>query len=156
MGKVNTTEAVSRFFPGRGKVASPLAYGAAVDIFTGRIFRANYQDKGPDETLRQVKLLYADRELDANSMEIYDYTSGMVQVKEFQLRGNMTGYLEYLLSIPPTEYLKRSTSPYVEAPGFYDIAREAMKYALNQQQNNHLTIMTRQWKRQADGHWELF
>jgi len=161
IGKVNTTGAVSRAFPSQGRVASPLAYGAAMDIFTGRIFRAKYQIKGPDETLRHVKLLYADGEHDADSMEIYNYASGMVQIKEFRLRGDTPDYMEYLLSIPPTEYLKRcSTSPYVEPPGFYDLSREAMKYALNQQQNpceyNHLTIKTRQWKRQADGHWGLF
>jgi len=161
VGKINTTGVVSQDFPGDGTVPSPLAYGAAMDIFTGRIFRAKYRIKGPDESIRHVKILYADRELTCDDREIYNYINGMVEIKAFQLRDDARRHLEYQLSIGKLKYLREnSTSPGVEPPDFFDNSRAAVTLALNTLRNPHdddgLYIRKRQWKRQPCGNWGLF
>lgn len=47
VGELNTTA--------RGGIHWPLVYGVGVNVKTGEIFPATFQDKGPDQELRKTR-----------------------------------------------------------------------------------------------------
>lgn len=146
-------------------IPSPIAYGAAMDIRTGRIFRSHYQSKGPDGEFRAMKLSFGEREnRETGAHEIFDCCTGHLTIKGFHLSPYYARNPEILqawMRIDKMTYLQQSsTSPLVEPPSYYSSSMAAMSMAYERYkvpcEYNGLEVQARVWKRQTDGDWGLF
>ncbi|KAK9877165.1 hypothetical protein WA026_016907 [Henosepilachna vigintioctopunctata] len=120
VGELNTTI--------RGGIAWPIIYGIGINIKTGDIFPATFQDKGPDEHLRIARFLTGNTDV----LDIYDYNLGLLRIGPFNyhpLRG-VDLWLEQ-----SDEFIVQhlSTAPEVEPPYWVMKVRGTLKYIQDNQ-----------------------
>ena len=81
---------------------APIAYSAAIDIQTGRVFRCTFANK-PDNIIRHMKLTFNPiDEDDCDSQNIYDSDKGIICIKAFTLdkRRARVEFLEGWINVP--------------------------------------------------------
>ena len=81
---------------------APIAYSAAIDIQTGRVFRCTFANK-PDNIIRHMKLTFNPiDEDDCDSQNIYDSEKGIICIKAFTLdkRRARVEFLEGWINVP--------------------------------------------------------
>nr|CAI5853897.1 unnamed protein product [Callosobruchus analis] len=103
----------------------PKVYGVAVKIDTGEIFPATFEEKGPDEILRHVKILAGSSDI----MNIYDNQLNIVKIGPFSYTPFQG--MEYLLKVSDELLLEHtSTSPDVEPPDYVTNIRKAVQFII--------------------------
>lgn len=142
---------------------APIAYSAAIDIQTGRVFRCTFANK-PDNIIRHMRLTFNPiDEDDCDSQNIYDSDKGIICIKAFTLdkRRARVEFLEGWINVPDSYFLERqSTSPKVEPPYFVRDCKAAYQLALSHVRDwpdsnmNGPTIDNRMW-RMDKGRWCL-
>nr|CAH7718030.1 unnamed protein product [Callosobruchus chinensis] len=103
----------------------PKVYGVAVKIDTGEIFPATFEEKGPDEILRHVKILAGTSDI----MNIYDNQSNIIKIGPF----SYTPFhgMEYLLKVSDEVVLQHtSTSPDVEPSDYVTNIKKAVQFMI--------------------------
>ncbi|PIK53945.1 hypothetical protein BSL78_09167 [Apostichopus japonicus] len=110
----------------RGDINWPVLYGVGVNVKTGKIFPAEFEDKGPNPMLRSARIFG-----DVQAMtQVYFPESGEFRIHPFNYR--VPRHLATLLSLPDDIFLAyTSTSPEVEKPGYVQKTRETFKFMLS-------------------------
>lgn len=107
----------------RDSINWPIIYGIGVNVKTGEIFPAKFEDKRPEFHLRQARNLTGGRTV----LDIYDSQLGMIKIDPFNydpLRG-----VDLWLAQPDEVILQHlSTSPQVEPQHFVSETRATLKY----------------------------
>lgn len=115
IGELNTTL--------RNGIQWPILFGAAVNVKTGEIFPATFQDKGPEPALRNARNLTGSKQI----LDIYDCSAGLLRIGPFNydpLRG-----VELWLEQPDEVILQHlSNTPDIEPQHFVSQIRATLKY----------------------------
>ncbi|XP_044735791.1 protein N-terminal asparagine amidohydrolase [Chrysoperla carnea] len=108
----------------RGGIHWPLVYGIAVNVKTGEIFPANFQDKGPDHELRLARHITNGGN---QVLDVYDSNVGMLRIGPFNY-DPLRGVDLWLAQSDEVILQHLSTSPDVEPPHYVMEMRAALKY----------------------------
>lgn len=98
----------------RGGIHWPLVYGIAVNVKTGEIFPANFQDKGPDHELRLARHITNGGN---QVLDVYDSNVGMLRIGPFNY-DPLRGVDLWLAQSDEVILQHLSTSPDVEPPHY--------------------------------------
>lgn len=105
----------------RKEVPFPIIYGVALDVKTGKLFRATFPDKGPDMGLRSARHFTGGKE----NIEIYNPKTQQLTIGPFHY--DRLPNVDLFLSLPESQMRKYlSTSPEQEPDTFYESIRSAL------------------------------
>ena len=123
IGAINTT-----FVDGEEPHNAPILYGAAIQLSTGRVFPANFPYRGPDETIRHLRLSFCGRK--DGYVDPYNPETGELVVSAFNVNAHNEN-LEYYMELPDETFLQfMSTSPKVEPPHFVENQKKIFRTAI--------------------------
>lgn len=106
----------------RSGVAYPVHYGCAVDVASGEVFPAGFDDQGPDRVLRHARTSF-NRQCPRDFHEIY--SCGRIAIQPFPF-AYYPG-VETWLRAPSRAILSNmSTSPMAEPPNFVPTLKQAI------------------------------
>eukprot|EP00095_Tigriopus_kingsejongensis_P002487 maker-scaffold64_size435223-snap-gene-2.23 protein:Tk02487 transcript:maker-scaffold64_size435223-snap-gene-2.23-mRNA-1 annotation:"protein n-terminal asparagine amidohydrolase" len=108
----------------------PMHYGCAVDVGTGEIFPANFQDHGPADTLRHCRISFNNNRAQLRPFDLYDCESGEILIEPFTFAYNPG--LEFWLRAPSKLILENmSSSPKVEPVYFVPKLKQTIQMVLD-------------------------
>lgn len=107
-------------------INSPIIRGIAIDLESGKVFPAEWKDKGAVVTLRQG------RYSSVGELEnIYDWEKDCVVIHPFPYRPLKIENIKVFLQLPDKQFLQYlSTSPEVEGPDFVKEAKAGLMFWL--------------------------
>lgn len=107
----------------------PVLYGVAINVKSGAIFPAEFEDKGAEPDLRSARIFGGVQKM----LQFYDSKTGEFRIPPFDY--NVQKHVEVLLGLPDPVFLKyTSTSPDVEKPGYAQKTRETYRFMLTHPQ----------------------
>ena len=107
---------------------APILCGAAIELSTGRVFPANFPYRGPDETIRHLKLSFCGRK--DGFADPYNPETGELIIPSFHVNAH-TENLTYYMQLPDKTFLQyMSTSPKVEPPHFVENQKKIFRTAI--------------------------
>ncbi|XP_075035875.1 protein N-terminal asparagine amidohydrolase [Mixophyes fleayi] len=128
----------------------PIIYGIAVNVKTGEIFKAKFQDRQPDEDLRSAYILTG-----GNMVNIYDAKAEQLNIGPY----SWTAFpnIDFWLEQDDKQILHCfSTSPLAEPPHFVQHMRSALQFLKDNPR--HMSIFPdgkpNSYKKKANGLWE--
>ncbi|XP_077131230.1 protein N-terminal asparagine amidohydrolase isoform X1 [Ranitomeya variabilis] len=129
----------------------PIIYGLAVNVKTGEICKAKFEDRQPDEDLRSAYTLAG-----GDMVNIYDAEMEQLNIGPYSWMPLPN--MEFWLHQEDKEILAYfSTSPEAEPPHFVQHMKSSLQYLKD---NPHPQVSVfpdgkpRSYKKQADGQWE--
>ncbi|XP_044159736.1 protein N-terminal asparagine amidohydrolase isoform X1 [Bufo gargarizans] len=129
----------------------PVIYGIAVNVKTGEIFKAKFQDRQPDEDLRSAYIMTG-----GHMVNVYDAETEQLNIGPYSWLPFPN--IEFWLSQEDKQILDCfSTSPQAEPPYFVQHMKSSLQYLKN---NPHPQVSVfpnktpRSYKKKADGQWE--
>ncbi|XP_072029573.1 protein N-terminal asparagine amidohydrolase-like [Amphiura filiformis] len=130
----------------------PRLYGIGVNVKSGEIFPAIFEDKGPDQALRGLRNFIGDQDM----LNVYNHETGELRIGPFSYQ--KWPHAALILAQPDAFIRKNlSTSPEVEPPYFENHVRQALTFYL-QNPDPAKTVFPQQrshvYKRNAEGRWE--
>ncbi|XP_054990630.1 protein N-terminal asparagine amidohydrolase [Sorex araneus] len=100
----------------------PVIYGIAVNIKTAEIYRASFQDRGPEEQLRSARALTG-----GPMVSIYDAKTEQLRIGPYSW--TPFPHVDFWLQQDDKQILENlSTSPLAEPPHFVEHIRSALKF----------------------------
>ncbi|XP_069066323.1 protein N-terminal asparagine amidohydrolase isoform X2 [Pleurodeles waltl] len=130
----------------------PIIYGIAVNVKTGDIFPATFQDKGPEEDLRSARTLTG-----GPMINIYDAKSELLNIGPYYWRPFSFAY--FWLEQDDERILQNlSTSPLAEPPHFVAHMRSTMTFLKNNPKPENSLFpdkKPRTYKKNESGLWEM-
>ena len=128
IGSLNTTSIVTDSVSSSSHNA-PILYGAAIQISSGHVVPAHFSYRGPDETIRHLKLSFCGHR-DGFS-EPYNPKTGELLIPAFSFNPHIEN-LMYYLNLPDETFLEyMSTSPKVEPPHFVENQKKIFRTAIH-------------------------
>ena len=154
VGSLNTTRVTAEV--SENSHNAPILYGAAIEIASGQVIPARFPYRGPDETLRHLRLSFCGRK-DTFS-DPYNHETGEIVVPAFSVNPNIEN-LTYYMRLPDKTFLQfMSTSPKVEPPYFVENQKKIFRTAI-QNPNMYKDIFpgrcNRVWKLHKEKGWVL-
>ncbi|XP_071450805.1 protein N-terminal asparagine amidohydrolase [Hetaerina americana] len=138
----------------RGGIHWPIIYGIGVIVKTGEIFPASFPDKGPDQELRNARLLTGGQQI----LDIYDCSLGLLRIGPFNYEP-MRGVDLWLQQTDEFILRTLSTTPDVEPPHFVSQVRDTLRHV----QLNPFPAVTifpdnrpRYYRRDENGLWTRY
>ena len=108
---------------------APILCGSAVELSTGKVFPANFSYRGPDETIRHLRLSFCSRK--NGFVDPYNPETGELTVPSFHVNAH-TENLTYYMQLPDETFLQyMSTSPKVEPPHFVENQKRIFRTAID-------------------------
>ena len=108
---------------------APILCGSAVELSTGNVFPANFSYRGPDETIRHLRLSFCSRK--NGFVDPYNPETGELTVSSFHVNAH-TENLTYYMQLPDETFLQfMSTSPKVEPPHFVENQKKIFRTAID-------------------------
>ncbi|XP_073399029.1 protein N-terminal asparagine amidohydrolase [Dendrobates tinctorius] len=129
----------------------PIIYGLAVNVKTGEICRAKFEDRQPDEALRSAYTLAG-----GDMVNIYDAETEQLNIGPYSWMPLPN--IDFWLHQEDKEILDCfSTSPEAEPPHFVQHMKSSLQY-LKDNPRPQVSVFpdgkSRSYKKQADGQWE--
>lgn len=135
-----------------GDVHLPIIYGIAVNVKTGDLFPATFQDKGPEEDLRSARSFTG-----GPMINIYDAKTELLNIGPYYWRPSPYAY--FWLEQDDERILQNlSTSPLAEPPYFVAHLRSTMKFLKNNPEPQNSLFpdkKPRTYKKNESGLWEM-
>ena len=135
---------------------APILYGAATEIRTGRVFPATFPYRGPDETIRHLRLTFGARQNGLN--DYYNCDTRELIVPAFSCNPHIEN-LKYYMELPDETFLQfMSTSPKVEPSYFIESQKKVFRAAIenpNLYQNVFPGRCNRVWKFYKNQGWMI-
>ena len=121
IGSLNTTRMNQTY-------NAPILYGAAIEMVSGRVFPAGFAYRGPDETIRHLRLSFCGRK--NGFVEPYNHETGELIVQAFSVNAH-TENLAYYMRLSDDTFLQcMSTSPKVEPLYFVENQKKIFRTAI--------------------------
>ncbi|XP_078519322.1 protein N-terminal asparagine amidohydrolase isoform X1 [Lissotriton helveticus] len=129
----------------------PIIYGIAVNVKTGDLFPATFQDKGPEEDLRSARSFTG-----GPMINIYDAKTELLNIGPYYWRPSPYAY--FWLEQDDERILQNlSTSPLAEPPHFVAHMRSTMMFLKNNPEPQNFLFpdkKPRTYKKNESGLWE--
>ncbi|XP_069841511.1 protein N-terminal asparagine amidohydrolase isoform X2 [Dendropsophus ebraccatus] len=129
----------------------PVIYGIAVNVKTGEISKATFQDRQPDEELRSAYILTG-----GHMVNIYDAKTEQLNIGPYSWQPFPN--IDFWLNQDDRQILECfSTSPQAEPPHFVQHIKSSLQYLKD---NPHPQVSVfpngkpRSYKKKVDGQWE--
>ncbi|KAK7111667.1 protein N-terminal asparagine amidohydrolase-like [Littorina saxatilis] len=136
----------------KNRIPFPIIYGIAVEVETGRIFKATFPDKGPDLPLRSARHFTGGR----NNLRVYNWRQKQMAIGPFTYEP--LNDIDNWLTMPDHCYRKyMSTSPAQEPESFESSIRACLQHMKDHPEPMKTLFQgdtPRCYKKLPNGKWE--